>query len=162
MLVIIWKTMRVSVAFTHLCFLPAPLLAPAPCRGLPPHHCCVSRWLSETRDDDAKAAPSWNRWWRHHNSWVRRCPVQVCNAPETHQVAVCSNNNPLCVSHCLLVGVISPFTFDVMINLLGFKSDILVSHFPCVLTIFHFSVSFFSGLFEQFLDFYFDLLIVVF
>lgn len=93
---------------------------------------------------------------------MRRCPVEVRNALETHQVAVCSNDNPLCVSHYLLVGVISPLTFDVMINLLGFKSDILVSHFPFVLTIFHFSVSFFSGLFEQFLDFYFDLFIVVF
>lgn len=148
---------------THSCwFLPTPLPALAACPSLPPHHCYDGRWLSETRNDGAKAALSWNRWLRHHNGWVHWCSAEVRNALETPQAAVCSNNNPLCVSRCLLVGVIRPFTFDVMINLSGFKSDILVSHLPFVLTIFHFSVSFCCGLLEQFLDFYFDLLIVVF
>lgn len=66
------------------------------------------------------------------------------------------------MNRCLLAGVIRPFTFKVVVNLLGFKSDMPVPRVLFVLTIFPFSISFFCALLEQCLDFYFDLLTVVF
>lgn len=87
-----------SYVGSFVCFLPAPLLAPATHRSLPPHHCCDSWWLRETHEDGAEAALSWSRRLRHQNSWVPWCPLELRNALETHQVAICIHNNLPCES----------------------------------------------------------------